>query len=113
MNTVIADARNRLDLYFSNENHNGALRFDSSHSSSLGHLAYLASGNGSQVLFHVAFADRLMLELFLMRIGEECPQICNCLILTDNLHDTNMIQRYWIGLEDSESSEDEELPSLD
>ena len=48
-----------------------------------------------------------------MLIGEECPQICNCLILTDNLHDTNMIQRYWIGLEDSESSEDEELPSLD
>ena len=112
LNTIIDDTLSRLVEYFSQENYNGMLKFDTKHISSLGRLAYLSSGDG-RILFHVAFKEMDMLEKFMMYIGLECEEIGTCLILADNLRDVELIQRYWIFDDDDESSEDDELPSLD
>ena len=72
------------------------LRFDLSQNSYLGHFANLASGDG-KVLFTVAFKEFETLEEFLLMLGQECLELGNCLILTGNTRDRDLVQRNWIG----------------
>ena len=87
------------------------LKFDCSHTSSLGHLAYLSSGDGEN-LFTIAFNNWLLLEQFLFLIGKQCPHIGECLFLTSNSRDKDLIQKYWITESREETSDDEGLPEL-
>ncbi len=41
-------------------------------------------------------------------IGEQCPHIGNCLFLTSNTRDSDLIQRYWISEISTVSSDDDE-----
>jgi len=111
MNMVVDETLARLNAYFLREDFNRMLKFDSLHTTGLGHVAQLKSGNES--LFFIVFPNRDLMEIFMMHIGDECHEIGDCLFLTGTSQDRDMIQRYWIlPFEDGSSSDDSELPEL-
>ncbi len=111
MNTVVESTLIRLEQYFARERFNEMLKFDCSHTSSLGHLAYLSSGDGEN-LFTIGFNNWLLLERFLFLLGEKCPHFGDCLFLTSNSRDKDLLQKYWITKRRIETSDDEGLPEL-
>ena len=49
-------------------------------------------------------------EWFLL--GEKCPHFGDCLFLTSNSRDKDLLQKYWITKRRIETSDDEGLPEL-
>ncbi len=77
-----------------------ALNFDTSKTHSLGSLVYLSSGSGD-ILFHFAMRKIELIDVFMQRIGESCPQIKSCIIRVDNTTDVQRVQAYWTNLKES------------
>jgi hypothetical protein len=59
-----------------------------------GSLVYLSSGSGD-ILFHIAMRKNELIDVFMQRIGESCPQIKSCIIRVDNTIDVQRVQAYW------------------
>ena len=94
MNDVVQWVTARLNTYFSQLNYNKALNFDTSKTHSLGSLVYLSSGSGD-ILFHIAMRKTELIDVFMQRIGESCPQIKSCIIKVDNTTGVQRVQAYW------------------
>jgi hypothetical protein len=111
MNTIVDDTIAKLNVFFSRENYNKMLKFDTLRTSGLGHVAQLKSGD--ETLFFIGFPDRDMLEIFMMHLGVECREIGDCLFICGTTQDRDMIQQYWLLPIESESSTDDSgLPEL-
>ena len=55
MNTIVDDTIAKLNVFFSRENYNKMLKFDTLRTSGLGHVAQLKSGD--ETLFFIGFPD--------------------------------------------------------
>jgi len=112
MESVLEEALNSLEQYFSRSHFNGALKFSTKYDSRK-HWANLSSGNG-ELLFNTPFDSIDALEYFINQIGEHCSQIGDCLIITHTLHDKNLVSLNWCSSyqSSSEDSDDSMLPDL-
>ena len=111
MKKVVDETLARLRLYFAMDNFNRMLKFDSTQTTGIGHVAQLKSGN--ELLFFIGFPNRDLLELFMLHIGEECSELGECLFLAGTPQDRDLIQRYWIlSIEAGSFSDDSRLPEL-
>ena len=111
MNTIVDDTLVRLSVYFSRENYNSMLKFETLQTS-IGYVARLLSG--TDTLFFIGFPNTELLEIFMLHIGEECMELGECLFITATCQDRDMVKNYWtLPIEGESSSDDSRLPELD
>ena len=90
MNKIVDETLARLKVYFATENYNRMLKFDSTQTTGIGHVAQRSSEN--TFLFFVGFPDRDLIVIFMMHVGVECQEIGDCLFITDTPDDRDLIQ---------------------
>ena len=94
MNDVVQWVTARLNTYFSQHDYNKVLIFDTSNTHPLGSLVYLSNGS-DVILFQIAMRKIGLIDVFMQRVAEICPQIKSCIIRVDNTTDVRRVQAYW------------------
>ena len=111
MEILVEYALKKLNSYFEKEHYNSGLTFIRTRTE-VDNLIILRTGSGEEI-FSIPYHDVEMLEAFMTLVEAECPQLGNCLIMTDSSEDAERINRLWCYEKCVDpNSSDERLPEL-